>query len=137
LSNTKTFDQSELIRLALAGLDAQIAELQEKRAQLTALTNPQSTGSEVKAATPTTKGGKMSDEARAKISAAATARWARVRKAQAEAAKSATAAKKVPAKKKSVKAQAVAAKGKKSPAKKGKSKPVISAAKAEPVKAAA
>ena len=94
-----------MIRLALAGIDAQIAALQEKRAQLAALTNQQSAGPAVKAAMPTSKGGKMSDEARAKISAAATARWARVKKAQAEAAKAAPAAKKALAKKKSVKAQ--------------------------------
>jgi hypothetical protein len=119
LSNTKPFDQSELIRLALAGIDAQIAELQEKRAQLAALAEPQSAGSAVKAATPTTKGGKMSAEARAKISAAATARWAKVKKAKAEAATSVPAAKKAPAKKNPVKAQAASTKGKKSPAKKG------------------
>src|SRR5882724_10914540 len=118
MPNTKSFNQSELIRLALAGLDAQIAELQEKRAQLAALTNSQSAGSAVKATAPQQKGGKMSDEARAKISAAATARWARVKKAQAEAAKSAPAAKKAPTKKNPVKAQAAPVKGKKSPAKK-------------------
>jgi hypothetical protein len=128
LSNTKPFDQSELIRLALAGLDAQIAELQEKRAQLAVLTDPQPAAATVKAvATPTAKGGKMSDEARAKISAAATARWARVKKAQAEAAKSVPAAKKAPAKKKSVK-------GKKAPAKKGNSK-TPAAAETEATKA--
>lgn len=122
--NNKPFNQSELIRLALTGLDTQIADLQEKRAQLAALTNEQSANATVKAPTPKQKTGKMSEEARAKISAAATARWAKVKKAKAEAAKSA-ATKKAPSKKTSVKAQTAAKKGKKSPAKKGKTTPVV------------
>lgn len=130
MSNTKPFNQSELIRLALAGLDAQIAELQEKRAQLAALADPQSVGSAVKAATPTVKGGKMSAEARAKISAAATARWAKVKKERAKAAKSAPMAKNAPAKKNPVKAQVASIKGKKSPAKKEKAKPTPSSVEA-------
>lgn len=127
LSNTKPFAQSELIRLAIAGLDTQIAELQEKRAQLFAMTGSQSAGSAVKSATPTSKGGKMSDEARAKISAAAKKRWAKVRKAKAEAAKPAPAAKKAPAKKTPVKAQVASKKGKKTPAKKATA-PAVEAA---------
>lgn len=120
MSNTNPFDQSELIRLALAGLDTQIAELQEKRAQLASMSNEQLVNPAVKATTPKQKTGKMSDEAKAKISAAAKKRWAKVKKAKAEAARSATAAKKAPAKKKSVKAQSASTKGKKAPAKKGK-----------------
>ncbi len=114
MTNTNPFDQSELIRLALAGLDTQIAELQAKRAQLAAMTNPQPTGtaSTVKAATPPSKGGKMSEEAKAKISAAAKARWDKVKKEQAKAAKSAPAAKKTETKNGS--------------AKKAKSKPTAS-----------
>ena len=115
--NDKPFNQSELIQLALAGLDTQIADLQEKRARLAALTSEQSITAPVKAAAPKQKIGKMSAEARAKISAAATARWAKVKKAQAQAEKS--AAKKAPSKKSPVKAQTATKKGKKSPAKKG------------------
>lgn len=120
LSNTKPFEQSELIRLALAGLDAEIADLQQKRAHLASLTNQPSTNTKAVSTAPPQKGGKMSEEAKAKISAAATARWAKVKEAKAEAEKSATAAKKTPSKKSSVKAQKVSTKGKKSPAKKGK-----------------
>jgi hypothetical protein len=124
LLNNKSFDQSELIRLALAGLDTEIAALQEKRAQLAALTNEQSASAAVKAATPKQKTGKMSAEARAKISAAATARWAKVKKAKAEAEKSAV--KKAPSKKSPVKAQKASKKGKKAPAKKGSKAPAAS-----------
>jgi len=127
MSDTKPFNQSELMRLALVGLDTQIAELQEKRAQLAALTNGQPTAASVAAAPPPQKTGKMSDEARAKISAAAKKRWAKVRKAKAEAAKSAPAAKKTPAKKAAVKAESASTKGKKAPAKKGKSKTPVAA----------
>lgn len=127
MSNTKPFDQSELIHLALIGLDTQIAELQEKRAQLAALTNQQSAGPTVKAAAPQQKGGKISDAARAKISAAAKARWAKVKKAQTEAAKTAPNAKKVQSKNISLKAQVVPAKAKKAPAKKDQSKSSTSA----------
>ena len=119
MSNIKPFDQSELIRLALAGLDTQIAELQEKRAQLAALTIQQPANATVKAVVPQQKSGKMSEEAKAKISAAAKARWARVKQEQA----------------KTKKAQSAPVKAKKSPAKKGKSKPVAAAVKAESVKA--
>lgn len=122
MSDTKPFNQSELMRLALAGLDAQIAELQEKRAQLAALTTGQPAASTVEAAPPPEKTGKMSAEARAKISAAAKKRWAKVKKAKAEAAKSAPAAKEAPAKKTAVKAESASTKGKKALAKKGKSK---------------
>lgn len=122
MSDTKPFNQSELMRLALAGLDTQIAELQEKRAQLAALTSGQPAAPSVEAAPPPQKTGKMSDEARAKISAAAKKRWAKVKKAKAEAAKSAPAAKKTPAKKTAVTAETSSTKRKKAPAKKGKSK---------------
>ena len=117
MSNTKPFNQSELMRLALAGLDTQIAELQEKRAQLAALTNEQTATPTVKAVTPPQKTGKMSEEAKAKISAAATARWARRKQEQAEAAKTAPAAKKAQPKKQSVKTQAAPTKGKKASSK--------------------
>lgn len=133
LSNTNPFEQSELIRLAIAGLDTEIAALQEKRAQLAAMIGSSSAVVEVSTAntaTPTSKGGKMSDEAKAKISAAAKKRWAKVKKAKADAAKLATAAKIVPAKKTSVKAQSAPTKGKKAPAKKGKATPATPASEA-------
>lgn len=125
MSDTKPFNQSELLRLALAGLDTQIAELQEKRAQLAALTNGHTAALTVEAATQPQKTGKMSDEAKAKISAAAKKRWARVKQEQAKAAKSAPVAKKAQLKKQTVKAQASPTEGKKSPAKKGKNTPVV------------
>jgi hypothetical protein len=75
-------DSAELFRLALVGLDAQIAELQETRAQLAALFDQRSARPAVKAATPR-KRRKLSAAARAKISAAAKARWARDKKAKA------------------------------------------------------
>ena len=105
MSNTKPFNQSELIRLALAGLDTQIAELQEKRAQLAAISNQHPVETAVIAATAAAKKGGMSDEAKAKISAAAKKRWAKVRRAKADSAKSAPTAKKASAKKTSVKAR--------------------------------
>ena len=115
------------MRLALAGLDTQIAELQQKRAQLAALTNGQPASQTVEAATPPQKTGKMSDEAKAKISAAAIARWARVKQEQAKAAESTPAAKKAQPKKQAVKAQAAPTKGKKASSKKGKKGPVAPA----------
>lgn len=99
LSDTKPFEQSELIRLALAGIDAEIASLQEKRAQLAGLANQKSTSAKKVSAPPQRKSGGMSEEAKAKISAAAKARWAKVKQAQAKAAKQVPAAKKAQKKK--------------------------------------
>lgn len=120
LSNTNSLEQSELIRLALAGIDAEIASLQEKRAQLLGLTNQKSTSAKKVSATPVQKSGGMSEEAKAKISAAAKARWAKVKQAQAKAAKQ------IPTVKKAQKKKAVI---KKSP-----SKSVKAAKKVEPEK---
>ena len=120
LSSTNPFEQSELIRLALAGIDAEIASLQEKRAHLVGLTNQKSTSAKKVSATPLQKSGGMSEEAKAKISAAAKARWAKVRQAQAKDAKQ------LPAGKKAQKKKAVV---KKSP-----SKSVKAAKKVEPEK---
>ena len=101
MSSMKPFDQPELIRLALVGLDAQIAEMQAKRAQLAASLAPQPTAvpavkptaATVKAVMPSLatpaqapKSKKMPAAQRAKISAAAKARWDKVRQAKAEAA---------------------------------------------------
>lgn len=77
---------AELLRLALIGLDARIAELNEMRMQLAALVNEPSAGAVVKAAAAQRKRRNLSDAARAKISAAAKARWARERQANAKEA---------------------------------------------------
>src|SRR5215510_3482272 len=83
---TKRTDPAELLRLALDGFDAQIAELQAKRAQLTAMIGRSSANPAVEVA-PTQKRRKLSAVARAKISAAAKARWAKKRNAAAKTAR--------------------------------------------------
>jgi hypothetical protein len=126
MPRTKRDDPTELLRLALIGLDAQVAELQKTRAQLAALIDQPSAVSAMKAATPQ-KRRKLSAAARAKISAAAKARWAKERKAQVQ--KSKPAAKKAQSKAKPAKTRpAATAKAKKAPAKKSKSKPPTPAA---------
>ena len=98
MSIINPFEQSELVRLALSGLDTQIAELQAKRAQLAAMaTQPLAAPMKLEPVPPQ-KGGKMSEEAKAKISVAAKARWARVKKAKTEATKKSSAGKEVPTK---------------------------------------
>src|SRR6266542_3300257 len=94
---TKRDDPAELLRLAITGLDEQIAELQETRAQLAALIDQRSAGLAAETASPR-KRRKLSAEARAKISAAAKARWTRERKAKVKAQKPKTAAKKAQSK---------------------------------------
>jgi hypothetical protein len=111
---------AEAIRLALIGLDAQIADLWETRAKLVALIDQPPTGSAVKMAEPRKR--RLSAEAKAKISAAAKARWARERRANTKTQKPKKAAKKTQSKAKTSKTQPAPAKAKKSPAKKGKSK---------------
>jgi hypothetical protein len=135
---TKRYDPTESLRLALIGLDAQIAELRETRAQLAALIDQPSADSAVKVAAPRKR--RLSAEARAKISAAAKARWARERKAKVKkvkAQKPKTAAKKAQSKAKPAKARPAPAKGKRSSAKKGKSELSTPAAKTKTVKATA
>jgi hypothetical protein len=61
-----------LLRLAIIGLDAQIAESRETRAKLAAMIDGQPAGRTAKAAGPGERR-KLSAEARAKISAAAKA----------------------------------------------------------------
>src|SRR5262245_32778811 len=112
MPTTRRDDTAELLRLALIGLDAQIAELQKTRAQLTALIDQRSAGPDVEAAAPQ-KRRKLSAAARAKISAAAKARWARERGAKAKVQKSKPAAKKAQSKAKSAKTRPVTAKAKK------------------------
>lgn len=79
MPRTRRNDSAELLRLALIGLDAQIAKLQKTRAQLAALIDQRSAHPAVKEAAPR-KRRKLSAAARAKISAAAKARWARERR---------------------------------------------------------
>jgi hypothetical protein len=117
MPTTKKDDPAELLRLAIIGLDAQIAELQKTRAQLAALIDRPSASPDVEAATPQ-KRRKLSDAARAKISAAAKARWARERGAKAKVQKSKAAAKKAQSKAKPAKTRPATAKAKKAPAKK-------------------
>lgn len=87
MPRTKDSSQAELVQLALLGIDAKIEQLKEKRAQLAALLgtrtgNPAaSEGVNNKPVeTKPKKSRKMSAAARAKISAAAKARWARIKK---------------------------------------------------------
>ena len=139
MPTTKRNDPAESIRLALVSFDAQIAELRETRAQLATLIDQPSASSAVKVAAPR-KRRKLSAEARAKISTAAKARWARERKAKVEkvkAQKPKTAAKKAQSKAKPAKARPAPAKGKRSSAKKGKSELSTPAAKTKAVKATA
>jgi hypothetical protein len=119
MPRTKRDDPKELLRLALIGFDAQIAELQMTHAQLAALINQPSASQDVEEATPQ-KRRKLSDAARAKISAAAKARWARERGAKAKVQKSKPAAKKAQSKSKSTKSRPATAKAKKASAKNGK-----------------
>ena len=136
MPTTRRDDPAELLRLALIGLDAQIADLQETRSQLTALIDQRSAGLAVETAAPQ-KRRKLSAEARAKIGAAAKARWARERKAKVKDQKPKTAAKKAQSKAKPAKARPAPAKGKRSSAKKGKSELSTPAAKTKAVKATA
>jgi hypothetical protein len=117
MPRTKRDDPTELLRLAFIGFEAQIADLQKTRAQLAALIDKPSASPEVEAATPQ-KRRKLSDTARAKISAATKARWAREREAKAKVQKSKPAAKKAQSKPKSAKTRPATAKAKKAPAKK-------------------
>lgn len=81
----------DLLQRAIAAFDVQIADLQAKRAQLITLTGQSITVSVTPTATaPKSRG--MSDEAKAKISAAAKKRWAKQKKA-AKAAQKAEAEK--------------------------------------------
>ena|GEM_PF-2018325 len=83
MPTTKREDLAELIHFAIIGLDAQIAELKGKRAQLAALTDRQSPLAAVETTTPR-KRREISAATKAKISAAQKARWTRERKEKAE-----------------------------------------------------
>ena len=130
MPTTERDDLAESLRLALTSLDAQIADLRETRAQLAAMINQPPTVSTA----PRKR--RLSAGARAKISAAAKARWAREKKAIAKTQKPKKAAKKTQSKAKTSKTQPAPAKGKKSPAKKGKSELSTPAVETKAVKAA-
>jgi hypothetical protein len=122
MPKNKKDDPAELLRLAITGLDEQIAELQEIHTQLAAMIGRPSVSLAVEAAAPQ-KRRKLSAEAREKISAAAKARWVRNRKAKAKAQKAKPATEKAKSKGKAVKARPVLAKKKESSAKKARPKP--------------
>src|SRR5262245_3017216 len=97
MPKTKKDDPAELLRLAITGLDEQIAELQEMQTPLAARIGRPAASLAVKAAAPQ-KRRELSAEAKAKISAAAKARWARERKAKAKAQKAKPATEKAKSK---------------------------------------
>jgi hypothetical protein len=82
---------AELVRLAIAGIDAQtgelqrqIRELQDKKVELSKLAGgstaaPAARAGKAAEAAPKKKRRKMSAEARKKLAAAAKARWAKVK----------------------------------------------------------
>jgi hypothetical protein len=92
-------DQSELVKLAIVGIDVQIRELQEKRAQLVQMASGAAVAPRVAATAPAAKAapaGKkrvFSEATRNKLKLAAKRRWARQR-AEAKAADKQSAAKK-------------------------------------------
>jgi hypothetical protein len=121
MPTTRRDDPTELLRQALEGLDAHIAELQQTRAQLVALLDKSpSAASAVEAATPQKR--QRSAAWRAKLSAAAKARWTKVRKAKAAAQKPKKAAKKTQSKAKPAKTRSTPPKKKTTPTKKAKAK---------------
>jgi hypothetical protein len=78
--------QTELVRLALEGIDAQIRALQEKRAQIAKMgaggggaVRAKRTAASVKATTSPPAKRKVSAATRRKLKEAARKRWARIR----------------------------------------------------------
>jgi len=113
MPKTKRDDPTELLRLALVGLDAQIAELQKMRVQLAALLDQPPASPDVEAAAPQ-KRRTLSAATSAKISAAQKARWAKERKGKAEKQKPNGAAKTARAKAKPIEPAPARMKAKKS-----------------------
>jgi len=134
MPKTKNDNTAELLRLAITGLDEQIAELQEIQTQLAAMVGRPSPSPVVEAAAPQ-KRRKLSAEAREKIRAAAKARWARDRKAKVKAQKAKPAIEKAKLKGKPAKARPAPAKKKKSSAKKARPKSQTHAKEGEAEKA--
>ena len=120
MPKNKKDNTAELLRLAITGLDNQIAELQEIQTQLSAMVGRPSASLAVESA-----------EAREKISAAAKARWARDRKAKVKAQKAKPAPEKAKSKGKSAKAQPAVTKKKKSSANKARPKSTTRAKESE------
>jgi hypothetical protein len=83
MSRTRNKSVAELLHMAIAGYNSLIAELKERREQLTAVLTGKTKSASVKVVAPK-KRSKLSAAARAKISAAQKARWARDRKEKAE-----------------------------------------------------
>lgn len=83
MPKNKGNDLAELLRQILRAVDAQIADLQGQRAQLTAMLDRKPTGNPTELEAPKVRR-KMSTAAKAKIRAAAKARWARVRAMKAK-----------------------------------------------------
>src|SRR6266540_508973 len=119
MPTTRRNDPAELLRLALDGLDTQIAELREMRVKLAAMIDQPSADPGVKVATSRNRR-KLSAAARAKISAAQKARWAKERKGKAEKQKPNAAAKTARAKAKPIEPAPARTKAKKSTAEKDK-----------------
>ncbi len=119
MPRTRRDDLAELLRLALIGFDTQIVELQATRAQLAALIDQPFARPDVEAAAPQ-KRRKLSAAARAKISAAQKARWAKEGKGKAEKQKPNAAAKTARAKAKPIEPAPARTKAKKSTAEKDK-----------------
>src|SRR5262252_5641526 len=97
MPKTKKDDPAELIRLAITGLDDQIAELRAMHTQLSSMIGRPFASPAVNAAAPKRRR-KLSAEAREKLSAAAKARWAKERKAKAAALKAKPATEKAKSK---------------------------------------
>lgn len=91
-----TTSNAELVRLAIAGLDAQIKELEEKKAELARMTGGRVSAPKATVAAPVAKApsvatakkgkkgrkrGPMSPEAKAKLAAVAKKRWAAAKRA--------------------------------------------------------
>ena len=119
----KANNQSELIQLALVGIDARIAELEQKREELTgqggraSATGRRATTDDGSQATRGKKRRRFSATTRAKLSAAAKARWSRAKGEKGKAQSQRAATKKAGSKAQTgVARRGRPARGKKSPA---------------------
>lgn len=83
MSSSRNESVSELLRMAIAAFNEQIAVLQERRAQLSKMLKFKLERIDIAAFAPV-KRKELSDEGRAKISAAQKARWTKEREGKAE-----------------------------------------------------
>jgi hypothetical protein len=97
MPKTRGNDLAELLRQVLSAVDTRIADLQGKRAQLTAMLNQKSAANAMELKGPRGRR-KMSAATKAKIRAAAKARWARERAVKAKGQPTKGGAKKTTAK---------------------------------------